>query len=117
MKKALSYFFAIIMLLSAIGHVASPETYAPLMPDFLPETLTHILTSIAEAATGILLLMPKTRSKGGLAFALLMIAFLPVHVWDVTRVEPAMGSVGVAGFRLVMQFVLIYGGWFIYKRS
>ncbi len=116
MKKVLAYFFATIMLISAIGHIASPEVYTELMPDFLPETLTHVLTAIAEATIGILLLMPKTRDKGGLAFALLMVAFLPLHIWDVTRTEPAMGSAGAAAFRLVMQFVLIYAGWFVYKR-
>ena len=116
MAKILSYIFAVIMLLSAIGHLVAGDAYAPMIPDFIPVLVANIASTIAEGAIGIMLLLPKYRAKGGLVFALLMVAFLPIHVWDLFKEEPAIGSQIGAIIRIPIQFLLIYGGWFIYKK-
>ncbi len=113
----LSFLFAAILLLSAVMHVFQPETYAPLIPPFIPASLANILATITEAAVGIALIIPKYRKWGGLGFTILMIAFLPLHVWDVFRETPAMGSQTTAIIRVVIQFVLIFLGGLIWKRS
>lgn len=46
-----------------------------------------------------------------------MIVFLPIHIWDVTKEIPAIGSKTAAGIRLGIQFLLIAAGWWIYKTS
>jgi len=46
-----------------------------------------------------------------------MIAFLPIHVWDLFRAEPAIGSMNAAIIRVLIQFVLIYLGWRIWKKN
>jgi hypothetical protein len=45
-----------------------------------------------------------------------MIIFLPLHVWDVFRDKPAIGSHQIALIRLPIQFLLIFIGWFISKK-
>ena len=116
MKKILPFVFAALMLLGAYGHIANPDFYAPLIPDFIPESLANILSTIAEAAIGIALLIPQTRKWGALGFCILMVAFLPLHIWDLFKETSIMGSQVGAIIRLAIQLLLIYGGWWLYKR-
>tara|TARA_R110002074_G_scaffold104764_2_gene226267 strand:+ start:3067 stop:3441 length:375 start_codon:yes stop_codon:yes gene_type:complete len=109
------FILAFLMLAGAFNHLYAPETYTEFIPEFFPETLAHILSAIAEAAIGIALLIPKYRKWGGLGFFLLMIAFLPIHIWDITKDVPAIGSKVAALIRIAVQFLFIAAGWWIYK--
>lgn len=105
------------MITGAIGHVVVPEFYEPLVPDFIPLIFANIASTIAEALIGILLFIPKYRRLGGLGFALLMIAFLPLHIWDMFKEDPITGPPPGPQIRLVIQLLLIYAGYWIYKGS
>ncbi|MEL6697997.1 MAG: hypothetical protein AAFP89_17265 [Bacteroidota bacterium] len=115
MKKVLSYILAVIMLLSAVVHLAMPAAYEPLIPPFISPDLANILTAVLEAVVGVLLLLPKYRTWGGLGFGLLMVGFLPIHVWDMLRETPFIGPMPAAIGRVVIQFALIYAGYWIWK--
>ncbi|MEL6562502.1 MAG: MauE/DoxX family redox-associated membrane protein [Bacteroidota bacterium] len=115
-KKILTIILGILMILGGIGHLLAPEAYAPMIPDFIPDQLANVLAFITEVATGLALIIPKYRKTGGLLFMGLMIAFLPLHVWDVFRENPAIGPFPAPIIRLVIQFLLIYVGWRIYRK-
>jgi len=116
-KLIIVFLLAAMMLLGAFNHIYTPETYSAFIPDFIPENIANILSTITEGIVGILLLIPKYRKWGGLGFFLLMIAFLPIHIWDLTKDTPAIGSTMAAIIRLGVQFLLIAAGWWIYKSS
>ena len=116
MQKVLSYILAIILLGGAFGHVAMPEFYAPMIPSFVPSWLAHGYSIVMEAGAGVLLLLPKYRKWGGLAFSILMISFLPIHIWDLFREEPAIGPHPAPVIRVVLQLAFIYAGWWIYRK-
>ncbi len=116
MKNVSSIFIAIIMILGAAGHVAFPEMYSALIPSFIPEFTAHLFALIAELTIGLALIIPKFRKYGGLAFMILMIIFLPIHVWDMLKEEPFIGTKTIALVRIAVQVVLIYAGWWIYKK-
>ena len=116
MKKVLPYLLGFIMLLSAVAHILNPAFYTEMVPSFIPLGLANIVAAIAEAVIAVLLFLPKYRSWGGLAFLLLMIAFLPLHVWDLFKENPAVGPSPAPIIRLAFQFLLIYAGWWIYKK-
>lgn len=103
------------MIFGATGHIASPEAYTGLMPSFIPEYLAHILAAIAEATIGIALIVPKFRKFGGFGLMALMITFLPIHILDMLKDEPFIGSKVIAGIRIAIQILLIYAGWWIFK--
>ena len=105
------------MILSAVAHIMNPDFYAPMIPDFIPAGFANILTAIVEAAVGVLLCLPKYRHWGGLSFFILMIAFLPIHIWDFLKETPAVGPSPAPEIRLAIQLLLIYAGWWIYKKS
>ena len=116
MKKIIPIFIAIAMILGAVGHVASPEIYSAIIPSFIPEFIAHLFAIIAEVAIGLALLIPKFRKYGGIAFMILMIIFLPIHVWDMLKEEPFIGTKTIALVRIAVQVVIIYAGWWIYKK-
>lgn len=111
----LSYFLGIVLIVSGIAHLINPEMYAPLIPNFISESVANILAFIFEVAIGILLILPKYRHLGGLGFAILMLSFMPIHIWDYTKDTPFIGSKTRALIRIIVQVLLIYGGWYIYK--
>ena len=115
LAKILTFFFAAIMLLGAYyPRGQSPISINPSSLPSFPLNVANILSTIAEAAIGIALLVPSLRKWGALGFLLLMIAFLPLHTWDLFREKPAMGSQTAAIIRFVIQLVVIYGGWWLY---
>jgi hypothetical protein len=44
-----------------------------------------------------------------------MLGFLPLHVWDMLKDISALGPSPFPEIRLVIQLLLIYIGWWIYK--
>ncbi len=116
MKKILTFIFGILMILGGIMHFIKPSFYFALIPDFLPKLSVVYLSGVLELLVGVMALSSKYRSLGTLGIFLMMLAFLPVHTWDVFRENPAMGSHGAALVRLSFQFVLIGWAWYIHKK-
>ncbi|NER17702.1 DoxX family protein [Spongiivirga citrea] len=116
-RKIIAIIFGLFLLFGAYNHIANPEFYAPMIPDFVPENVANILAAITELVVGVLLIIPKYQKWGGLGFAILMLIFLPIHIWDLTKEAPAVGSKTAATIRLVIQFIVIALGWWIYKGS
>ncbi|MCR9171847.1 MAG: hypothetical protein NXI10_05105 [bacterium] len=114
MKKVLPVVFAVILFAGGLAHFLVPELYNPLIPDFLPALASNIFAGLCELVVGLLLVIPKYRSLGGLGFALLMIGFLPLHVWELFRDDPMIQPFAAALVGAVAQVVLIYLGWRIY---
>lgn len=117
MKKILPFVLGALMLVGAVGHVVNPDFYAPMVPDFIPVGLANVLATIAEAVIGGMLFLPKYRRWGGLGFLLLMLVFLPIHVWDFFKENPAVGAPPAPMIRLLVQFLLIYAGYSVYKNA
>jgi uncharacterized membrane protein len=115
MKKFLPLAFSTLLLMSSFVHIIAPEVYAALIPDFISDRFAHIFSIALEIPIGLALFFPKTRQYGGLAFASLMMGFLPLHIWDVWRPDPAMGSTYAAWGRLILQLLMIYAGFWLYK--
>ena len=115
MKKVLPYILSFMMLSGALGHIIAPQFYDPMIPEFFPKTLANIAATASELLVGILLLLPKYKHWGGLGFLLLMTGFLPIHIWDALRINPAIGQPPIPLIRIAFQFVLIYAGWWVFK--
>lgn len=104
------------MLLGALFHLISPNFYAEITPDFVSLELANIVSAIVEGLIGIALILPKYRKFGALGFTLLTLAFLPIHIWDLTKEVPAVGTKTMAIIRLGIQFLLIFGGWRLFRK-
>lgn len=104
--------FALFMIFSGVQHLLKPDFYIPFVPSFLPFTTAIIYSSgIIEILLGIMLIVPKYSKQGTLGILLLMLIFLPIHVWDVFSATPAIGSHKAALIRLAVQFLFIALAW------
>lgn len=116
MKEFVSILLGVVLLLGALGHIAVPDFYAAMIPPFVNPTLAHVLSLIFEGGFGILLLIPKFQKWGGLGFMALMLAFLPIHIWDLFREIPAIGPHPIPVIRVAIQLLMIYAGFWVYKK-
>lgn len=116
MKLVLTFLFGAIMILGGMMHFINPEMYNPFIPDFLPKDLVNYVTGILEIAVGIGAIIPRYRSAGTLGILVLMLAFLPLHIIDVFKDNPAIGSQQAALIRVPLQFLFILWAWFIHKK-
>jgi uncharacterized membrane protein len=115
-RKIFTVFFAIFMILGGVNHFIKPAMYLPFIPSILPGMAIVYLSGALEIGLGVGALIPKTRSIATLGILLLMVMFLPLHVMDVFKESPAIGSHDAALIRLPIQFVLIAWAWFIHKK-
>jgi uncharacterized membrane protein len=104
------------MILGGVMHFINPEMYKPFIPVFLPKDLVNYASGVLEIMVGIAAMIPQYRSSGTLGILLLMLAFLPLHLIDVFKENPAIGSHQMALIRLPLQFVFILWAWFINKK-
>lgn len=104
-----TYAFALLLLAAGAYHFYNPAFYDPFMPDWFPKRLANALGGLAELIIGVLMLVPQTRTLGLYQAAGLMVVFLPLHVIDLARERPVIGSKSIAVGRLLLQFGLIYG--------
>lgn len=105
------------MILGGIFHFLTPEMYQPFIPDYLPKDPMIYGSGAVEIAVGIGVFFSRVRSIATLGILLLMLAFLPLHIWDVFREDPAIGSGALARIRLPIQLILILWAWYIHKNS
>lgn len=115
-KQILTILFGIFILLGGMVHFVNPAMYLPFIPDFLPAMAVNYAAGMVEIMAGICVFIPRVRSFGTLVILVLMVAFLPLHVADVFKEHPVIGSHQIALFRLPLQFVLIAWAWFIHKK-
>ncbi len=113
----LTYVFAAIMILAGIIHLIKPAIYIVMVPAFLPVYSVIYISGVLEFGIGLGIFLPRFRSIAALLLFIMMGGYLPLHIWDVFREKPAIGSHELALVRLPIQFVLIIWAWFIYKRA
>ena len=116
-KRLLTWLFGVLLVGAGLVHFTSPATHLPMVPDFLPRRVVVLASGVVEVVVGLGALVPRFRSPATLAILGLMIIYLPLHVLDVFREHPAIGSHQLALIRLPVQFVLIAWAWFIHKKD
>lgn len=107
---------AFMMIGGGIAHVANPSVYSAMIPSFIPENVANGLAVVAELGVGAMVLFPKTRRLGALAFTGLMTAFMPIHIWDALKDNPAIGPTPIAWVRVGAQVGLMYLGYALASR-
>ncbi|MCH2043587.1 MAG: hypothetical protein MK212_05555 [Saprospiraceae bacterium] len=116
-RNGVAIIFGILMIIAGVMHVINPEFYDKIIPSFIPNILAHAFALITEVLIGIALLVPNTNRKGGIGFMLLMLFFMPLHIWELFKEEGTslVGSTDAAIVRIVIQVVLIGIGWWIWR--
>ncbi len=114
-RLILTLLFGAFIIFGGVNHFLKPAMYFPFFADFLPKVALNYASGIAEIVVGIMVFIPKYRSWGTLGILCLMLAFLPLHLLDIFRENPAVGTHQIAVVRLPVQFLFIAWAWFIHK--
>lgn len=115
LKLILTFPLGAFMILGGINHFLTPEIYFPFIPDFLPQAASNYLAGVVEIILGVGIFIPAYRRMAALGIVALLVFFLPLHLWDVFRQHPAIGSRSLALVRVPFQFVFIFWAWFVSK--
>ena len=94
-----------------------PKIFKYFIPDYLPKLTVNYIVGVIEFALGLGLFFSISVKNAALGIFILMIIFLPIHIWDVTRKRPAIGSKKLAIIRIPLQFLLMYLSYLIYLNS
>ena len=104
--------FALFIVYAGVQHFVKPDFFVPFVPSFSPFAKTIIYVSgLLEVLFGLILFIPKYIKMGAFGIMLLMILFLPIHIWDFFSDMPAIGSHKAALIRLPFQFLFIVIAW------
>jgi len=116
-KLILTLLFGALMIYGGVNHFLKPEMYTPFVPNPLPKALINYGSGIVEIVLGIGTFIPRFRQQAAFGIFILMVIFLPLHVTDVFKENPAIGSHQAALVRLPVQLLFIALTWFMSRKE
>ncbi|MAD96367.1 MAG: hypothetical protein CMB99_03475 [Flavobacteriaceae bacterium] len=119
-KTYLRFLLVGFYFVAGVNHFINPQFYLPLIPDYLPyPEFINWISGVLEVVLAISVIVPKYRSKAVWGIILLLIAFIPSHLWFI-QTGACMGEeslctpLWVAWIRLVpIHPLLMYWAWYV----
>jgi uncharacterized membrane protein len=108
---------ALVMIAGGLGHLLQPTYFAAFVPSGWPVQAILVSTGVLQIGIGLAVLWPRYRGMAALAFALLCLAYVPLHVWDFFRVQPVFAPVSAAWIRLAVQVGFIAVGLALWRQQ
>jgi len=101
----------LLYVAAGINHFVHPQFYIQIMPPYLPAAAALVaISGVVEIVLGLLLLPVRTRRWAAYGIALMLVAFLPVHIYmlqpSYRELHPGITPL-LAWLRLLLQPVLI----------
>ena len=104
-KLALAGFF----IIAGLNHFIMPEFYYPLIPDYLPfHDAINTISGLVEILLGIGLLFKTTRNFSAWGIIILMVLFIPSHVYFIQLGSCVDGGLCVSPFIAWFRLVVIH---------
>lgn len=113
----LKILLAVFLIYGGFNHFYKPEFYNGFIPDFLPKLAINYISGGIEMLLGVGLFLKGYEKKSAYGIFLMMISFMPIHIWDAFKETPAIGSKTAAYIRIAVQFLFIAWAWIIYKKE
>ena len=113
----LRIIFGVFFAYAGFMHFKKPRFFNGFIPDFLPKLTVNYVFGFIEFVLGVGLFLNQTTKNAAVGIFVLMLLFLPIHIWDLTKKRPAIGSKKLAIIRIPMQFALMYCAYLIYMNS
>ncbi len=119
MKRLATVVLGIVFIGAGFNHFIHPDFYLPLIPPYLPwHGFLNIASGILEIGLGLGVLLPRFRRWAAMGIIILMILFVPAHIYMIQMDGCIPGSFCVAAWvvwvRLVVLQPLIIGwAWWV----
>ncbi|MCX2575800.1 DoxX family protein [Pedobacter sandarakinus] len=116
------WIYGLFYVAAGINHFISTAFYDGIMPPWLPyHNMLIVLSGVIEIALGLLLLFSRTRQVAAILIILMLIAFLPAHIYMIKMAPYMLGKVMVTAFvawvRIPIQLMLIAWAWYYCRRK
>ncbi len=114
------YIMAALYMLAGLNHFRNPAFYHSIIPPYLGNAvLINIVSGTAEILLAILRLFKITRKLACYGIVLMLLAFIPAHVYMLQKAFPANGN-NTPGWilwirLLIIQPLLIWWAWCLRK--
>ncbi|KQR72586.1 DoxX family membrane protein [Pedobacter sp. Leaf176] len=120
--KLFLWIYAVLYVVAGLNHFVSADVYYDIIPKWLPAPSFLIyLSGISEIVLGILLLFSMARKLASILLILMLIAFIPAHIYMVQLAPFMLGKVLITPFiawaRLPLQVLFIGWAWYYYRNS
>ena len=94
-KKGMLYVMIVFYILGGYNHFNNPSFYIPLIPPYLSTWAVelNLIAGFFEIVFGILLIPQQTRKWAGWGIVLMLIAFIPSHIYFIERGNFSLGSI------------------------
>lgn len=104
------YLIGLLFVIAGANHFRKPKLYERIMPPYIPAKGSMVMLSgIAEMILGFMILSPGTQSLAAWGIILLLIVFIPIHIYMLQNEKAAMKlPKWVLIARIPLQFVLMY---------
>lgn len=117
------WFWTILLVVAGIAHFVKADFFLAYYPDYLPFPKAAVLGSaFVEWLLAALLWLPRYQRMAWLGIAVLMVCYLPVHIYLITDhaniAHPDLAvPLWLAWARLPLQFVFIFWPYRIYRNN
>ena len=115
-RAAMRWVMVLFYGAAGVVHLASPQAFLPIVPDWVPyPTLVILITGVCEIAGVIGLMTPRLRWWAGVMLALYAVCVFPAnikHAFEGINVPALPSSWWYHGPRLLAQPVLVW--WALY---
>lgn len=93
-KKGMLYVMVVFYILGGYNHFNNPTFYIPLIPPYLSTWAVelNLIAGFFEIVFGILLIPTQTRKWAGFGIVLMLLAFIPSHIYFIQRGNFSLGS-------------------------
>ena len=121
-KQVLFFFLIVFYLFAGYNHFATPSFYIPIIPPYLATWAKeiNIVSGIAEILLALLLIPKTTRPFAVKGIIIMLIAFIPSHIYFIQKGSFTLGSITITPtlsyIRLLIgQPILILWVWWSSK--
>lgn len=117
LKSSSRWLMIMFYVLAGINHFISPNFYLPLIPPYLPSPFgINIVSGIVEVIFAIFLMFKCTQKWAVHGIILMLIAFIPSHVYFIQINSCIQGGLCVASWigwvrLLIIHPILIFWAW------
>lgn len=119
-KKISLFLLIVLYLVAGVNHFVHPNGYIKLIPPYLPfPQVLNLVAGFFEIVFGLMLIYKPTRRYAVYGIILMLIAFIPAHIYMIQITPFMLGKLLVtktgAWIRLPLQAVLIV--WAFWHRE
>ena len=117
LPQIIQIIYGAFFCFAGIIHFMKMSFFKHFIPHFFNKKFVNYSVGFIEFALGLGLFFPKTIKEASIGIFILLVLLLPIHIWDLTKEKPAIGSKKIAIIRIPFQFVLMYGIYFVYTNA